>query len=231
MGLLQQLRRRPEPGARVTSRAAVGPEATSPLDVLSFWFPRGLDADEAAHRAQFQWWFGGGADGEIAARFAPLVAAAAAGALDAWAVCPRGRLALILLCDQFPRSLYCDTSRAYALDGRAVTLALTGLDQGHYERLATVWEKLFFSMPLSHSENLALHQRNVLLAEDLVAEAPAPLRRLYLFSAGQARGHRDVIARFGRHSHRNALLGRVSTPEEQAYLAAGDFVHRRRFQG
>lgn len=100
MGLLQQLRRGPEAGASATSRPAVSPEATNPLDVLSFWFPRGLDADEAAHRAQFRWWFGGGADGEIAARFAPLVAAAAAGALDAWAVSPHGRLALILLFDQ-----------------------------------------------------------------------------------------------------------------------------------
>jgi uncharacterized protein (DUF924 family) len=65
----------------------------------------------------------------------------------------------------------------------------------------------------------------------LAERAPPALRRLYRFSAGQARAHRDVIARFGRHPHRNAVLGRTSTAEERAYLAAGDLVHRRSFKG
>lgn len=219
---MQQLRNLGGTPAEATTAAA-----TSVSDVLDFWFPRGLDADEAAHRRQFQWWFGGGADAEIEARFAPLVEAAATGALDAWATTPRGRLALIVVLDQFARCLHRGTAEAERFESRAVALALDGLDCADYDRLATVWEKLFFAMPLSRSESLALQKRAVELCDDLLSMAPAHLRRFYLFAAGQARGHRDVIARFGRHPERNERLGRVSTAQERAYLAAGDRVHDR----
>ena len=76
-----------------------------------------------------------------------------------------------------------------------------------------------------------LLERCVALCEALALEAPAHLRKIYAFSASQARGHRDVVARFGRQPHRNAVLGRTSTEEELAYLATGELVHRRSFQG
>ena len=202
-----------------------------PKDILAFWFPPGLDADEDAHRRQFQFWFGGGANSEIARAFAGTHAAAARGALDSWADNARGRLALIIVLDQFSRSLHGGSAEAYAQDGKAIALALDGLARGFYERLAHVWEKTFFMLPLGHSEQLAHLDRCIALADALIAEAPAQVRRLYEFSASQARGHREILARFGRQPHRNAALGRDSTEEEQAYLAAGNFVHRRSFSG
>jgi uncharacterized protein (DUF924 family) len=202
---------------------------TGPDDILAFWFPPGLDADEEAHRRQFQWWFAGGAIEPVAARFAPVLAAASRGELDGWAAAPRSRLALIIVLDQFSRCIHHDTAEAFAQDAKALDLAVDGLDGGFYDQLKAVWEKTFFLLPLSHSERLALHERNVILCANLVDEAPEPLRKLYRFSAAQARGHREVIARFGRHPHRNEVLGRTSTAKERVYLAAGDLVHRRAF--
>jgi uncharacterized protein (DUF924 family) len=82
-------------------------------------------------------------------------------------------------------------------------------------------------MPLGHSENLEYQRRVVTLAEELAAESPRGLRKALEHSASQARGHRDVVARFGRHPHRNVVLGRESTPEELEYLAREQLVHTR----
>jgi uncharacterized protein (DUF924 family) len=196
-------------------------------DVLTFWFPPGLARDEATHRAQLAWWFRGGADSAIVERFQPVLAAAKRGELDAWSESARGRLALILVLDQFSRSIYKGRAGAWAQDQKALELALGGLDRGEDQQLGAVWERMFFCLPLGHSERLELQERSVALAEAMIPDAPPELRALYEFSAVQARGHRDVIARFGRHPHRNALLGRVSTPEELEYLAEGRLVHER----
>jgi uncharacterized protein (DUF924 family) len=102
-----------------------------------------------------------------------------------------------------------------------------GLARGHYAALETPWQKVFFAMPLGHSEELQDLEDVVALAEALAREAPAEHRGVLEFSANQARGHRDVVARFGRQPHRNALLGRTSTPDELAYLAEGRLVHQR----
>jgi uncharacterized protein (DUF924 family) len=200
-------------------------------DVLAFWFPAGLDEDQAAHSKMFQFWFGGGANAEIVQRFAGTHEAAAKGVLDRWAETPRGRLALIIVLDQFSRSLHGGTALAYAQDAKAIPLATDGLESGLYDQLSTVWEKTFFMLPLGHSERLADLDRCILLADALISEAPIQVRALYEFSASQARGHRAVVARFGRQPHRNAVLGRTSTAEELAYLAAGKFVHQRSFAG
>jgi len=196
-------------------------------DVLHFWFPplRRDDADALAR--QFEWWFRGGADAAIGERFADLAERAARGALAAWAEAPRSRLALILLLDQFPRSLHRGTPRAYAQDPEALRLALEGIELGQYAALDDPLEKIFFQMPLGHSEELRHVDAAVALAEELAREAPPELRHVLEHSASQARGHRDVVARFGRQPHRNAILGRPSTPDELAYLARGDFVHLR----
>jgi uncharacterized protein (DUF924 family) len=195
----------------------------SPEQVLDFWFPAGLDRDEPTHRAAIMRWFRGGTNDEIRARFVPTLEAAIRGDLDRWAATPRGRLALILVLDQFSRGAYTD-ARAYAQDPKAQQLVIEGLDRGDHRSLP-VWEQMFFAVPLGHSEDLALHDRGVALAESLVAHAPPELRPLYEMSAKQARAHRDVIVRFGRHPHRNAVLGRSSTPDEEAYLAKGQFPH------
>ncbi|HKP23178.1 MAG TPA: DUF924 family protein [Dongiaceae bacterium] len=200
-------------------------------DILAFWFPPGLDADEDAHRGLFQFWFRGGANEGIVRRFAATHDAAMQDALDAWADTPRGRLALIIVLDQFSRSLHGGTALAYAQDSKAVALADDGLKRGFYDALATVWEKTFFMLPLGHSERLADLDRCIALADALIPEAPPQVRALYEFSASQARGHRAVLARFGRQPHRNVALGRASTAEELEYLAAGKFVHQRSFAG
>jgi uncharacterized protein (DUF924 family) len=197
-------------------------------DVLQFWFPPQLSgADHGTMVSQFEWWFRGGADSAITERFQPLLEQAARGQRDHWSNNPRSRLALIIVLDQFSRSVHRGTSRAYAQDPKALDLALEGIEIGHYGALETPWERTFFFLPLGHSEELAILETAVSLAEELVRQGPAELRRVLEHSAAQARGHRDVIARFGRHPHRNEVLGRQSTPEELAYLAGGQLIHTR----
>lgn len=196
-------------------------------DILQFWFPDLSTADHARIVRQFEWWFHGGADAAIFERFVNLLERAIRGDLDHWARQARSRLALIIVLDQFSRSVYRNTARAFTQDPKALKLALEGIEIGHYAGLATPWEKTFFFMPLGHSEDFSHLERAVQLAEELVERAPPEFQKTLEHSASQARGHRDVIARFGRHPHRNAVLGRHSTPEELEYLARGEFVHTR----
>jgi hypothetical protein len=100
------------------------------------------------------------------------------------------------------------------------------LSHYHWKELRSVTTGLFF-LPLGHSEDLINLELAVRLADELVEQAPAELRRVLAHSASQARGHRDVIARFGRHPHRNSVLNRQSTPEELDYLVGGRLVHTR----
>jgi uncharacterized protein (DUF924 family) len=198
-----------------------------PEDVLQFWFPALAPDDANAMPRQLEWWFRGGADAEINRRFRPLHERAARGLLDDWSDHPNSRLALILVLDQFSRSIYRGDPRAYALDPRARALTRDGLEAGHYAALESPWRKTFFFLPLGHSEDLRDLDQAVRLAEELAREAPPEQRAMLEHSASQARGHRDVVARFGRQPHRNAVLGRTSTHEEIEYLARGEFVHQR----
>lgn len=203
---------------------------TSSSDVLDFWFPAGAGDTLAGHRAYWVWRMRGGADADIVARFRDATERAARGELDDWAATPRGRLALVVVLDQFSRSAFRDSPRAFAQDRTALALVLEGLANGHYDALETVWEKAFFGMPLAHCEgdgHLVRIDRVIALGDRLLVEAPAHLRPMYAFNAEQPRRHRQVIAAFGRYPHRNAVLGRTSTPAELAYLERGDFPHRR----
>jgi uncharacterized protein (DUF924 family) len=199
--------------------------------VYDFWFPPGLEVgDLDAHRRMFIWWFGGGANAELSP-FAPLLEAGKAGRLDFWLATPLGRLSLIVVLDQFPRGLFTGTPEAYAFDPTALRIAEEGLRNGDYDALARPWERMFFVLPLAHAEGPDHRQRLervVALAERDALEAPPRLQPLYRFSADQARGHLKTVSRFRRFPHRNPILGRVSTLEEAAYLAKGDFVHMRR---
>lgn len=199
--------------------------------VYDFWFPPELDrADLDTLHRMADWWFQGGSNAALA-RFEALVGAAASGALNSWLVTPRGRLSLIVVLDQFPRGLYAGTPKAFAFDPQALAVAEEGLKNGQYNALSNSWEKAFFALPLIHTEgpdHLERTERAVELAEGRVTDGPPRLRAFREFGLSQARGHRDVIARFGRHPHRNAVLGRISTSEEEAYLKKGAFVHKRR---
>jgi uncharacterized protein (DUF924 family) len=202
-------------------------------EVLSYWFPPGIhDADAETYREQWLQWFAGGpeVDGEITTRFGGMLVRARRGELDPWAETPRGRLALIILLDQFSRSVYKGTPLAYTQDPAALRLAQEGIET-EMDHNMEVAERLFFTMPLGHAEgpdHLERMNLAVRCAEEQLDLAPAHLKTLYEFSLGQARAHRDVIARFGRHPHRNAVLGRASTPEELEYLKNEIPVHMRR---
>ncbi|WP_315789201.1 DUF924 family protein [Fischerella sp. JS2] len=196
-------------------------------DVLQFWFPKQPSNDQRAMVRQWEWWFRGGADADIIEHFSPLLEQAIQGELDAWSSEPRSRLALIIILDQFSRTIHRLTAQAFAQDPKACALTLEGIDVGHYASLKTPWEKTFFLLPLGHSEDIGNLDLAVKLADEIVKEAPQEYRPLLEFSAAQARGHREVIARFGRHPHRNEVLGRQSTFDELEYLATGRLVHTR----
>jgi len=199
----------------------------TPDDILRFWFPERPETDHAAMARRMEWWFHGGADAQIMERFASLPEFAARGGLNAWATNAPSRLALILVLDQFSRTVYRGTARAYAQDPMARALSMVGIEIGHYAALEDPWQKTFFFLPLGHSENLRHLNLAVSLAEELARESSEGQRRMLEHSASQAHGHRNVVARFGRQPHRNEVLGRTSTPEELAYLARGELVHLR----
>jgi uncharacterized protein (DUF924 family) len=138
-------------------------------DVLRFWFPEGLRDEHATMVRQFEWWFRGGADSAVVERYCGLLERAAQGECERWSEQPRSRLALIIVLDQFSRSIHRGTARAFAQDPKALALALEGIEIGHYAALDTPWEKTFFFLPLGHSEALAHLETAVELAEALVA--------------------------------------------------------------
>jgi uncharacterized protein (DUF924 family) len=203
---------------------------STPEKVLSYWFPEGInDADPETLRRQGQRWMAGGpeVDREITERFGDVLEQARRGELDHWAETPRGRLALIIMLDQFSRNVYRGSPLSYAQDEKALRLALEGIDLG-MDRELTTPERFFFWLPLGHSEDLALHERSVSHAEEEAANAPSHLRAGAEFGVSQAKAARDVIGRFGRHPHRNEILGRDSTPEELEYLRTEIPPHLRR---
>lgn len=126
-------------------------------------------------------------------------------------------MALLLLLDQFPRNLYRGDSRAWAQDASAQRVASSGIARGDDRRLLAL-QRVFAYLPLEHAEDEDLQRRSVALFDALCAEVPPPQRERFGEFLDYARRHRDVIARFGRFPHRNAVLGRTSTPEETIYL-------------
>jgi uncharacterized protein (DUF924 family) len=189
--------------------------------VLAYWFGDErdpIDGLAALERRGAKWFFGGAeVDREIAARFGADLERARRGELDEWAAAPRDRLALIVLLDQFSRNVFRGTPLAYAQDAAAQRWATTGLDAGMDGDLA-LHERVFFTLPLGHAEDRALHERALAESERIVAEAPVAVRPFYERGHGMLRKHADVVARFGRFPTRNATLGRASTPEEITYL-------------
>lgn len=204
-------------------------------DVLDFWFPEGrtVDVDAQTHQKHWFWRMQGGADEAIAARFPEPTVCAAEGGLEHWASDPEGRLSLVIVLDQFSRSLWRGTPRAFAQDAAALSLAMDGLENGHFQALATPWFKIAHTQPLGHCEgpdHLERIDLLISLREETASAAPGHLQPIYRSLVKQAEDIRQVIAMFGRHPHRNEILGRQSTLAEQKYLAKGDFPHLRAFQ-
>jgi uncharacterized protein (DUF924 family) len=178
--------------------------APQPADVTAFWRAAGP-----------QKWYRKDAafDREIAARFLGVHEAAAAGRLADWEATPDGALALLLLLDQFPRNIFRGSARAFATDPLARAVADRAIAHGFDARVTSA-ERTFFYLPFMHSEILADQERSLALsrrAGDGKADKYAEI-------------HADIIRRFGRFPHRNAVLGRATTPQEQAFLDAGGFA-------
>ena len=129
--------------------------------------------------------------------------------------------------DQFSRNVYRGSPLSYAQDEKALRLAVEGINLGMDRELGAM-ERVFFWLPLAHSEDLALQERSLRHAEEEAANASAHLKAGAEFTVSQAKAVRDVIARFGRHPHRNEVLGRDSTPEELEYLRTETPPHLRR---
>jgi uncharacterized protein (DUF924 family) len=192
---------------------------SSPDVVLDFWL--GAPASNAtAFREKIRRWFVSSPqlDAEIRARFAGDNDAARAGKLDGWAATAKGRLALIIVLDQFTRNLYRRTPRAFSADAKALALALEGIDRGedaelHFE------ESIFLYAPLGHAEDLPLQERHLALIERKAAGAPPAMAEAWSSAVAHARGYVEQIAQFGRFPHRNVILDRTSTADEVAFLA------------
>lgn len=181
-------------------REAVPPREA--LEVVAFWEGAGLAMWFAKDDAF---------DKRFRDRFLRVHEAAARGELDGWSATPLGSLALLILLDQFPRNAFRDTPRMYGTDVAARRIADVAIAAGH-DRLVEPELQRFFYLPFGHSENFADQERAVELC-----------RRLGGKDLAQAEHHRDIVRRFDRFPHRNAILGRPSTTAEEQYLANGGY--------
>ncbi|MCH8943709.1 MAG: DUF924 domain-containing protein [Proteobacteria bacterium] len=187
--------------------------------ILLFWFKeQELSGPQIDRRMDI--WFGTDPvlDHEIEKEFGDDVAAASEGRLDHWAEDPHGRLALILLIDQFRRNIYRNSAEAFSMDKLALKLCVEGAMEKKDIGL-TPLQRIFFYMPLQHAESRKVQEKSVNLYNRL-AEAVSPTYRETLLTIAQfAELHRDIIDQFGRFPHRNKMLNRDNTAEEDEYLA------------
>jgi uncharacterized protein (DUF924 family) len=173
-------------------------------DILAFWF---------SERAQALWFEkSDDFDAEITATFEATHKAALAGDLDGWADTAEGALALMVLLDQFPRNMYRGSPRSFAADAKAREIARLSLKRGH-DMAIDLDRRTFFYLPFEHSEDIGDQDLSV----RLFRERSGRERNIEF-----AEAHRDVIRQFGRFPHRNKVLGRPNTPEEEKYLEGPD---------
>lgn len=172
---------------------------TLPQDILDFWYAPDMRSKWFASTPQL--------DASMRERFEPLWEAAVRGELDAWRSSPQGSLALAIILDQFPLNMFRGTPKSFSSEGQAIAVAKQALAQGFDQKIDPA-QLAFLYMPLMHSEDFA--------DQDLSVElfAAAGLENNLRF----AQHHREIVRRFGRFPHRNAILGRTSTPQEIDYL-------------
>ena len=193
----------------------------TPKDVLDFWIGEAGTSAEAA-TAKNKMWFAKSAkvDSDIRKKFLSLLETLAAGPLaDDW--CQRGareRLAAIIVLDQFSRNLFRDSPRAFSQDALALRLCKEGLSRREDLNLSEA-ERIFFYLPLEHSENIGDQSRAVEMFSALDSDARDDFKKLTESTLEYAFAHKAVIEQFGHFPHRNKMLARTSTPEELAYLA------------
>ena len=190
----------------------------TPADVLAFWlgaYPLDL---AAMARVQTQWFQKNAAfDADMRERFLPTIEAALAGRLDGWAATDDGWLALLIVLDQFTRNTFRGEPKSFAGDPMALQHAVEGIAAGRDQRVPPM-ARIFCYLPLEHAEDPELQARSVALFAALAAAPGAEPKAFLDNTSDYAVKHQVVIDRFGRFPHRNAILGRVSTPEEVEYL-------------
>ncbi len=196
--------------------------AHTPDEVLEFWFGP-LDARGRVDQRQMdRWWRKDPSfDAEIRRRFLATHRAVVERQCESWLTNPRGRLAYVIVLDQFSRNMFRDTAEMFAFDARALAVARGGLAAGH-DREFGPDQRSFFYLPFMHSEDLADQKQCVALYQALCEEVGGADRERVQYSLSFAIKHHDIVARFGRFPHRNALLGRTSTAEEKEFLTQPD---------
>ncbi|MGH7801505.1 MAG: DUF924 family protein [Thermodesulfobacteriota bacterium] len=188
--------------------------------ILQYWFGK-LREGEAPSSDYYKKWFAKRIeiDQYIKTTFEDDLELAVGGKLKSWENTPRGTLALIILLDQFSRNIYRGTLKAFAQDLLALEICLRGIDKG-FDAMFHPVERLFFYMPLEHSEDLEIQKKSVeyfSMLEKLFLSPPSLASMLSEFK-NYADKHFVIIERFGRFPHRNEILGRKSTPEEIEFL-------------
>ena len=196
---------------------------STPSEIIEFWF-EGVEDPDTFDKTKnpFRKWFAKNElfDEEIRDRFEEDLVRAAGGEMDSWAESPGGRLALILMFDQFSRNMYRGTSQAFATDPLALDLSERSVKDG-FDRQLSLLKRTFIYLPFSHSENLKHQNEHLRLLEELIADSRKqfPHNVAYFeYHLPFARRHREIIERFGRFPHRNAALNRTSTPQEMEFL-------------
>ena len=187
--------------------------------LLDWWFGQAESPDEiSADKGKL--WFGkrDSQDLEARERFGVFVDQAMAGGLTEWTQRPEGWLAVVLLLDQLPRMIFRDTPKAFSGDLRAQKLVAQGITADFDRQLKPI-QRVFIYLVFEHCENLAVQNEAVSRFIELVAEQPESERAVFADNLDYAERHQQVIARFGRFPHRNAVLGRESTAEELVFLS------------
>jgi uncharacterized protein (DUF924 family) len=188
------------------------------VDILDFWFGF-LPGPDFFPTDKVSIWFVGtpDVDRQILDNFSQDILNAMRGDYNSWRETPRGRLALILLLDQFPRHVYRNQPHEFIADRMAQALVLEGLQKGDDKHLYPI-ERAFFYLPLEHSEDLQLQALSVASYRQLLAESPENIQPQLQAFLQFAILHQQQILRFGRFPYRNAILGRESTPEEVVFI-------------
>lgn len=187
--------------------------------ILAFWFGPETDEQVIIAKQSGLWWGKHpDVDNNIKEQFGEIYQSAVKGELEDWSQSAKGQLAFIILLDQFSRVINRDSADAFAQDSKALAIALESISKNIDKSLSLI-ERVFYYMPLEHSENLDNQNQCVALFQQLLFESPERLKNEFQNYLEFAKKHQEIIERFNRFPHRNKLLNRISNAEEMAFLA------------
>jgi len=178
---------------------------TQPQEIIDFWYKESQPQDWFVKNTEF--------DKQIHDRFLPVYNQAIKGELYTWRITPQGRLAEIIVLDQFARNLFRNNPQAFAYDTMALALAQEAIQAGDDKKLEQN-QRWFLYMPFMHSESKAIHEQSIKLFTELGQQQ----------TLQHAIDHKKIIDQFGRYPHRNKVLGRNSTPEEVEFLNNSNYL-------